>query len=200
MGKMGSLEKLFVNSPGHSRRVAEHAAKMLEWVELEPGQKYLDLGCGNGMAPIHVGRRFGLAVTGVDVDSAQIRQARESAKDLQGARFVTVDGTHLPFQDGEFHIVATNKVTHHIPQWEDALEEMIRVSRPGGFFIYNDIVYPRLVAAVGRMVAGKRAGFPTTRELEAFVDRNRLSKLHLSRSPVHYEAVCRLPVTMQTPG
>jgi Methyltransferase domain len=35
-------------------------------------------------------------------------------------RFLTVDGTKLPFDDNEFDFVATHMVTHHIPDWQNA--------------------------------------------------------------------------------
>jgi len=189
--KMGRLEKLFVNSPSHTRSVARHAEKMLRLVEFQPAQKYLDVGCGNGEAPIHLAREFGLNVTGIDVDPDQILAAKESSKDLSNARFLVVDGTHLPFSDGEFDFVATNKTTHHIPQWEDALAEMTRVLKPGGHFLYADLVSPGWMDAIGKKVVGKSWGYPTARALGLFVEKNDLSKIHLSRSWFHYETVCR---------
>jgi cyclopropane fatty-acyl-phospholipid synthase-like methyltransferase len=46
--KMGKFEKLFVNRPSRTRRVADHAEKMLRLAGFAPGQSYLDFGCGNG--------------------------------------------------------------------------------------------------------------------------------------------------------
>ena len=45
--------------------------------------------------------------------------------------------TSLP---GPFlHLVAMNKTTHHILRWRDALAEMTRVAKPGGYIIYADL-------------------------------------------------------------
>lgn len=74
--KMTNLEKIFVNSPRHSLQVSQHAEKLLKLVEFKAGQKYLDVGCGNGAAPIYLARRYHLDVTGIDVDSDQIRLAQ----------------------------------------------------------------------------------------------------------------------------
>ena len=66
--KMGKLEKLFVNSPSHSQRVSQHAEKLLNLIDFKAGQKYLDVGCGNGAAPIYLAQKYQLDVTGIDMD------------------------------------------------------------------------------------------------------------------------------------
>lgn len=187
--KMTNLEKLFVNSPSHSRQVSNHAEKLLKLVDFKAGQKYLDVGCGNGVAPIHLAKKYHLDVTGIDVDPEQIRLAEEHSQSLANAHFLAIDGTQLPFEDGEFDIVFTNKVTHHIPNWKDALAEMVRVLKPNGYLIYADLVYPGWLAAIGQLVAKNRAEFPTRAGLEALVEQQHLARIHLSKSLVHYEAV-----------
>jgi len=182
--KMGALEKLLVNSAAHSRRVSRKADRMLRRVPFTAGQHYLDVGCGNGIAPIYLALKHGLEITGVDVDRAQIRAAKKNAWDVKGARFITVDGTRLPFKDGTFDIVATNKVTHHIPDWETALAEMLRVLKPHGFFLYADLVWPSWLSKLGR-------SGPTRASLDSFISRQPLAPIHRSRSWVRYEAICR---------
>ena len=70
--KMGKLEKLFVNNAGHSQSVVRHTEAMMCHITTQPGQTYLDMGCGNGAAAIYVAQTFDLKVTGVDVDGEQI--------------------------------------------------------------------------------------------------------------------------------
>ncbi|MCK6630222.1 MAG: class I SAM-dependent methyltransferase [Anaerolineae bacterium] len=189
--KMTPLEKLFVNSPGYSRQVSYHAEMLLQKVEFKAGQKYLDLGCGNGAAPIYLARKYNLAITGVDIDPAQIRLAQESSQDLPQARFLTVDGTRLPFEANEFDIVATNKVMHHIPNWPAAVLEMIRVLKPEGYFIYSDLVYPRWVAALGQIIAQNGAGFPTRARVESLLKQHSLTKIYVLNLGVNYEVISR---------
>lgn len=186
---MTTFEKQFVNSASHSQQVSNHAEKLLKLVDFKAGQKYLDVGSGNGAAPIYLAQKYHLNVTGIDVDSEQIQLAQENSQALNNARFLTVSGTQLPFDDGEFDIVATNKVTHHIPNWEEALAEMVRVLKPNGYFIYADLVYPGWLAAIGQLVATNRAGFPTSEKLDLFIAENNLTEIHLSKSIIHYETV-----------
>ena len=189
--RMGKLEKLFVNSAGHSQSVSRHAEKLLRYVDVKPNQRYLDVGTGNGAAPIHIARTLRLDVTGVDVDPEQIQAAEARGQGLPNARFMTVDGTELPFEDGEFDIVATNKVMHHIPNWEDALAEMLRVLKPGGYLIYSDLVFPGPIARLGTSLLGNQSGFPTRKALNSIVAQDDLTAIRLSTSPVHYEGIFR---------
>lgn len=187
--KMGKVEKLFVNSDSHSQQVSHHAERLLTMVNFEAGQTYLDVGCGNGAAPIYLARHYQLEVTGIDVDPDQIRIAQEHSAGLPNVRFMTVDGGQLPFEDAEFDLVFTNKVTHHIPNWEEAVREMLRVLKPGGYFIYSDLVFPGWVAAVGKTVAANLAGFPSGAALDSLIEQHRLVTIHRSKQMTHYEGI-----------
>jgi ubiquinone/menaquinone biosynthesis C-methylase UbiE len=187
--KMGKLEKLFVNSPSHSRQVSQHAERLLKLMDFKAGQKYLDVGCGNGAAAIHLAQKYYLDVTGIDVDPDQIRLAEEESQGLDKARFLTINGTRLPFEDGQFDIVFTNKVTHHIPNWREAMAEMMRIIKAGGYFIYSDLVLPLPLAKLGEAVAGKLLGFPTRYEIEATLRERDFVIVHRASYLVHFEGI-----------
>ena len=186
--RMGPFEKVFVNNPLHSNRVARHAVWMLRHARPHPGQRYLEVGCGNGAAPRRVARHYQLDVTGVDVDPAQIRAAQRRCRGEAHVRFLTVDGTQLPFPDADFDIVATHRATHHIPHWKTAVAEMLRVLTPGGFFVYSDLVLPEPVATLGQAVSFSR-GFPTPRALAAVMARHGMTRVHRLYLLIHYQAV-----------
>ena len=189
--KMSKIEKTFVNSPNHSTRVSHHAETLLTLIGYEAGQKYLDVGCGNGAAPIYLATKYQLHVTGVDVDPDQIRVAKERSAGMDNARFYTLDGTQLPFEDSQFDIVATNKVMHHIPDWQNAFAEMVRVLKPNGYLIYSDLVYPKWLAKIGKTLTGNLAGFPTKVAVERLVEKHQLGRIHHSPSLAQYEAIFR---------
>ncbi len=193
--KMGRFEKWFINAAGHSRQVARAAEQRLPIVPFGATLKYLDVGCGNGMTALHLAATYGFDVTGIDVDPEQIRLARASAGNRTNVRFLVADATRLPFDTAEFDLVATNKTTHHIPEWKTALAEMVRVLRPGGHFIYGDLVVPSWLAQLGRATVGRLVGFVTRAELERFVREHSLTVVQEAAHFGSYESVWRQPTT-----
>lgn len=187
--KMTRIEKRFVNDAGHSRRVAEQAAGRLRHLPIQRGWRYLDVGCGTGAGALHVADAFGVQVVGVVVDPNQIQLARQAAGGRCDVVFLAADATRLPFEDDRFHIVATNKTTHHIPRWRAALGEMERVLMPGGYLIYEDLKAPLWLAAVLRPVVGRAAGVFTRDDLERSFAELHLHGIYKSTEWLHYEAV-----------
>lgn len=188
--KMTNLEKRLVNNPAHSQNVVRHIESLLHFVVLQSHQRCLEVGCGNGAVAKHLAKQYRLQVTGLDVDPEQIRLAEAGSADLHNVRFLTHDAALLPFQDREFDLVLTSKTTHHLPNWEIAVAEMIRVLKTGGYLIYVDLIFPnRLAAFCKRFV--KTAGFPTVRGWEALVEKGRLQKIHSAKSFLRYELICR---------
>jgi ubiquinone/menaquinone biosynthesis C-methylase UbiE len=190
--KMTRFEKLFVNSAGRSRRVAEYAERMLRLVGFADGQSYLDFGCGNGAAAVQLASKLGLKVKGIDVDPEQIEAARERSEQPANVRFLTADGSKLPFHDNEFDFVATHMVTHHIPDWQNALHQMLRVLKPNRYLIYKDFALPKWVTSLGKKIS-KSLGYLTPEDLNRFAQENHLAVVHLARSFNKYEAVWRKP-------
>ena len=183
--KMRPLEKRFVNGAKHGKRVASAAERLVRTADPQPGQRLLDVGCGNGTASIHLARTFELDVTGVDVDPDQVELARTTAADLAAASFVTADATRLPFADGAFDLVFSSKTTHHVPDWRAALEEMTRVLKPGGRLCYSDFVAP----------IGSR--LPTRRGVELFARSHALEIVRESNTPFRCTRVFRVPAGAQ---
>jgi ubiquinone/menaquinone biosynthesis C-methylase UbiE len=187
--RMGEVERLFVNSSGHSQRVSRRAERLLRYINLEPDQKYLDVGTGNGAVPIHMAQEYGLHATGVDIDPNQIKIAEDNSVGIPHARFLTVDGIQLPFENNEFDIVSAFKVTHHIPNWQEALAEMLRVLKPCGYFVYVDFVFPEWLAPLGQCIVRDKAGVPTLTGLNVLIQEYTLCPIYWSKPFMQYEGV-----------
>ena len=188
--RMTRFEKRFVNNNGHSRRVAEEAVRRLRRLPVARGWSYLDVGCGNGAAALRVAETFDARVVGVDVDPEQIALARAAAGDRADARFMTADATSLPFADGLFDIVATNKTTHHVPQWSLALAEMRRVLKPRGYLVYADLTAPTWLAWVLKPFAGDTGVFTAADLDRTFAS---LQLVHRHAGWLHYQAILQKP-------
>lgn len=66
--KLGKIEKRFMNSPQHAKRVTNRAKKLLHFTSLEGRQDFLEVGCGNGAASKYIASNYHLNVTGIDLD------------------------------------------------------------------------------------------------------------------------------------
>jgi ubiquinone/menaquinone biosynthesis C-methylase UbiE len=164
---------------------------MLDRVEVVPGWRYLDVGCGIGSAARAIAESRELDVTGVDVDPAQIAIANAGPM-RPNLHFATMDATCLQLADGEFHVVASRMATHHIRQWELAVSEMIRVLHPGGYLIHTDFVFPTWLSRAGELLM-PFIGFPSGKRLGSFASRTRLAKVYQSRSGLQLRTIFRKP-------
>ncbi len=113
--------------------------RFLIWPEIKdlldryffPGDKVLDLGCGNGRFLSYLEQR-GAVYFGVDISENLIKIARET---YPGANFQVADALNLPFSDNFFDKILSVAVFHHVPSEEfrmKFLEETRRVLKPGG--------------------------------------------------------------------
>ncbi len=184
--KMTAFEKYFVNSPSHTRTVAERALELLGHINPEAQWRYLDVGCGVGSAARSVASTGQLDVTGVDVDPQQIAVAK-AGPGRENLHFRVMDATRLDFRDGEFDIVASAMATHHIPDWERALSEMVRVLSSGGYFIYGDHVAPAWLAKIGRLARLIR--FPSARAIDSWAARTGLAKVYEVKRYNHVDVI-----------
>ena len=173
--RMSALEKHFVNSPSHTQRVADHAYQLLSHIDCKSGWQYLDVGCGVGTAAQEIAATSGLAVTGIDVDPKQIEVAKSGVA-CPNLQYKVMDATKLEFANETFEVVASRMATHHIPDWERAFSEMVRVLRPGGYLIYSDFVFPSWLARIVRLI--RLVGFPTTNALHLMTERAGLVRVY----------------------
>ncbi len=88
----------------------------------------------------------GSEVTAIDNDPAVREKALEKFQE-KGVRFQVMDGTAMDFPDGTFEAVALSNTLHHIEDYPRVLSEMIRVLKPGGCLILNEMYRDRQDAA-----------------------------------------------------
>lgn len=115
-----------------AKSYATGAEDFINGLNLQPGQRVLDVACGTGNLALPAAR-LGAVVTGVDIAPNLIEQARENAK-REGltVQFDEGDAEKLPYADASFDAVVTMFGAMFAPRPELTAAEMKRVCRPGG--------------------------------------------------------------------
>jgi SAM-dependent methyltransferase len=105
------------------------AGGVLEWLDAQPGEYILDLGCGDGQLSKRI-VDSGASVLGVDTSAEMIAAARERWIEAERA-----SAESLPFEDGVFDAVFSNAALHWVRNQDAMLDEVRRVLKPGGRFV-----------------------------------------------------------------
>ena len=100
-----------------------------------PGNRILDVGCGEGLAEVAIGRLHisQLRLFGVDRVPSKVAAARqETLSHNQRVGFAAADASRLPFKDGVFDSIYSVAVLQHIDQVDTAVAEFARVTAAKG--------------------------------------------------------------------
>lgn len=110
------------------------AEAILEALEVAPGHRALDLGCGNGWAARWMADRSapGGSVQGVDLAPTMLERARDAATDRPDVDFLRASFDELPFEDGRFDRVFSMEAVYYADDLDRVLDEIRRVLRPDG--------------------------------------------------------------------
>ena len=114
------------------------AMEFLERLRVEPGTRLLDVACGAGQISIPAARA-GARVTGVDIATNSIEQARARAQE-EGleARFEEGDAEMLPYEDASFDVVVSLIGAMFAPRPDRVAAELVRVCRPSGRIVMGN--------------------------------------------------------------
>lgn len=121
--------------------------RLVAQIDLRPGQRVLDIGCGTGTLAIRMKRtQPAAAVVGLDGDPVVLNVARrKAANDGVDVTWDLGMAQDLPYPDEAFDAVVTSLMLHHLtPERKgQALREVCRVLRPGGSFHAADFGPPQ---------------------------------------------------------
>ncbi|XP_056625382.1 phosphoethanolamine methyltransferase isoform X2 [Triplophysa dalaica] len=132
-------EKMFGSgyvSTGGPRTTKE----FVEMLNLTPGQKVLDVGCGIGGGDFHMAKTFGVEVLGMDLSSNMVEIAMERAvtEKLPLVQFEVSDATKRSFPDRTFDVVYSRDTILHIKDKVDLFRKFYSWLKPGGKLLISD--------------------------------------------------------------
>jgi len=111
-----------------ARFVSDLGVPLVDLLAPRPGERVLDLGCGDGALTQELARR-GADVVGVDASPSMVAAARRRGLDARLA-----DGQDLAF-DAEFDAVFSNAAIHWMPRQAAVVAGVRRALRPRGRFV-----------------------------------------------------------------
>jgi len=112
----------------NARFVSDLGMPVVELLAPKPGERILDLGCGDGALTKKL-QDVGCQVVGVDGSAAQVEAARAI-----GINALVMDGRQLSFQE-EFDAVFSNAALHWMKQAGAVIASVWRALKPGGRFV-----------------------------------------------------------------
>lgn len=148
---LGDVEKMYI-PPAMNTKVSIRDNQLLyeesvaHHLELKPGDKVLDLGCGRGRVAAHMATFSGARVTGLNIEPDSIAQAR-AFNDEMGLEndFILKDFNDLPlpFEDETFDAFYNIQAFSLAKDHKALFKEVFRVLKPGARFSSLDYVkYP----------------------------------------------------------
>ena len=114
--------------------------KVVELAAVGPGARALDVCCGTGDIAVAL-RGRGAEVVGIDFSVPMLRVA--AARDEDGISLMQGDALRLPFADDVFDAVTVGYGLRNLASWQRGLEEMWRVTKPGGRLLVLEFGKPR---------------------------------------------------------
>ena len=127
---------------GRGEEMEQHHASIVEQtlrqMDLRPGERVLDLGCGAGWATRILARMVGDGpqghgqVVGIDISDEMIRRARAGSKDFDNIMFVWGSAHQIPWEENYFDKVLSVESFYYYQDQDRAIHELFRVLAPKG--------------------------------------------------------------------
>ena len=144
------------------------AGGALEWLAAQPGERILDLGCGDGQLTQRIAAT-GASVTAIDASPQMVAAAR-----TRGIAADEGSAESLPYADQSFDAVFSNAVLHWVRGQDEMMAQVHRVLRPGGRFVAEmgghgniaaiRVAFAAILTRLGFSALGERENYYPTAE------------------------------------
>jgi arsenite methyltransferase len=130
--------------PGSMSDSFTGAGNPQSFVDAQPGETVLDLGCGAGLDLYLYARKAGPTghLYGLDLSQAMIDKARNNLASVGvgGVEWLHASADAIPLADSSVDLVTANGIYNLSPDKDAVMREVARVLRPGGRTIFAEIV------------------------------------------------------------
>jgi len=174
----------------HFRRI-EECSTLIEWLDPRPGERILDIGCGDGYYDAQIASR-GARVVGVDIHEKRLGTAQKRHKN-ERTEFHYMDAEKLDFAPRSFDKVISFCVIEHFNDDDRVLGHVARVLEPGGkIFLSADSLSNPEVTDDEREAHRKRYAVNNFYTVDLL--RQKLDRVGLALERYHY--ILTTPVTL----
>lgn len=129
--------------------------------DLSEGDEVLGVACGKGVALEYFAREYGVVASGVEFDPVMVEQAESAARRLGRTERLTFQSGRsdaLPYRDAIFDVsIGEIGLANHCDP-ADAVRELVRVTKPGGFVVLVQLVWKALVDPDRQRVLSEHLG------------------------------------------
>ena len=109
-------------------------------LNLKPGDKVLDVGCGIGGGDFYLAEKFGASCYGVDLSENVIKIAQNKLKDVdvKNVEFDVADITTINIPDESYDVIYSRDTILHIKEKQDLFNKFFKWLKPGGKLLITD--------------------------------------------------------------
>jgi cyclopropane-fatty-acyl-phospholipid synthase len=168
-------------------------------LRLQPGDRFLDIGCGWGALAIHAARQFGARASGCTLSRRQLEHAEERIRREQLSGQVSI--LDLDYRDlrGEFDRISSVGMFEHVgrAQLEVYFRKVYTLLAPGGLFLNHGITRPSPVQSDAQSMFIARNVFPggqivCLEDVIHAAERSGFEVLDVENLRRHYARTCRV--------
>ncbi|KAM9301526.1 uncharacterized protein PAF06_014724 [Gastrophryne carolinensis] len=118
----------------------ETTREFISMLNLTPGQRVIDVGCGIGGGDFYMAKTYGVEVLGMDLSSNMVEIAMERAikEKTPLVQFEIGDATKRSFQEASFDVVYSRDTILHISDKGALFKRFFKWLKPGGKILITD--------------------------------------------------------------
>lgn len=112
--------------------------KIAEKANIQQKEVVVDLGCGSGFITKTI-KDFDISIIAIDQSEKMLQVMRNKFQAFENISYKSGSGTSIPLDDKSVDTVLANMYLHHIEEPIVAFNEIYRILKPGGKFVFADL-------------------------------------------------------------